>query len=74
MRPEKEGPFHIAVREWNRKKSMRNFMRLYRDGFYYMSLWQNPLWRVYRIIKDTLTGKYLWCEKELDRRDDREDY
>lgn len=59
-----------AIREWNKKKSFRNFAQLYREGFTYYTLWQNPVWRVFRIIRNTLTGRYLWCEGEFDKRAD----
>lgn len=57
--------FQKAVCEWNKKKTIKTFISLYRNGFTYYTLLQNPIWRIYRIAKNTVTGKYRWCESEL---------
>lgn len=60
--------FYKAVCQWNKKKNIRTFFVLYRDGFTHYTLRENPVWRVYKIIKNTLNGRYEWCENELDKR------
>ena len=60
--------FYKAVCQWNKKKNPKTFFTLYRDGFTHYTLRENPVWRVYKIIKNTLSGKYQWCENELKKR------
>lgn len=61
--------FYEALRSWNRKKSFRNFAGIYRAGFLPTRAWpwQGPLWRVCRIIRNTVSGRYKEMEKELTR-------
>lgn len=56
---------------WRRKKSIKNFKLMLRDGFTGGVL----LWRIWRVIKNTLSGKYenlyekYW--KEYDLKDEK---
>ena len=49
---------HLVVR-WNHRHSYYNFMRLYRNEFKRGTL---PHYRIYRIIKNTLNGRYREIE------------
>lgn len=53
-----------VVFEWNRKKSLRNFIQIYKYGFRRSRI-HNLIWRIYRIIKNTLSGRYKKFEREL---------
>ena len=53
-----------ALHDWNQRHSIRNFLRMYRHGFNYKWLIWRPLWRIWRIIRNTyLTDNYLMLEK-----------
>lgn len=60
-----------AIDNWNKKKNLKNFCMLYKHGFTYKNLWQRPLWRVWRIIRNTWIIKtkyndiYLLDESKL---------
>ena len=56
--------FYQAICKWNREKSFKNFKELYRQGFT-PSLKDIFGWRIYRIIRNTLTGRYKELEVEL---------
>lgn len=43
-----------ALLEWERKKSLDNFRRVYRECF----TGGNFIWRTWRIIRNTITGRY----------------
>lgn len=47
-----------AIVCWVEKPSVKNFFKLYRDGFTIRFIWWRPLWRIWRIIRNTVTGKY----------------
>lgn len=45
----------LAYIEWRKKKSIKNFKRMLSDGF---SGGNCLVWRTWRVIKNTVTGKY----------------
>ncbi|AOZ97865.1 hypothetical protein bhn_II066 (plasmid) [Butyrivibrio hungatei] len=47
-----------VVSAWISRKSIKNFASLYKYGFLYESVFTRPIWRVYRIIRNTVTHKY----------------
>ena len=44
-----------ALLEWERKKSLDNFRRVYGECF----TGGNFIWRTWRIIRNTITGRYV---------------
>lgn len=46
-----------SIANWNRKKNFKNFCMVYKYGFYLEHLWQRPLWRVWRIVRNTWVSK-----------------
>lgn len=53
-----------VVSEWNQKRSLRNFARLYRHGFNYEWVLWRPIWRIWRIFRNTvLTNNYVKLEE-----------
>lgn len=63
---ERDKKFYSAVQKWNKKKNLSNFILMYTDGFTYHSSIKNPIFRVYKIIKNTVTGRYKECEALID--------
>ena len=63
---DRDEKFYIAIQKWNKKKNLSNFILMYTDGFTYHSSIKKPIFRVYRIIKNTVTGKYKECETLID--------
>lgn len=63
---DKDKKFYKAIQQWNKKKNLSNFILMYTDGFTYHSPIENPIFRVYRIIKNTVSGKYKKCEALFD--------
>lgn len=61
-------PFYKAVSAWNKKKSLKNFKRIYLDGFTYEKAFERPVLRLFKIIKNTFSGKYKESEEELKNR------
>lgn len=48
-----------AIYNWMNHKSLKNFCVLYRDGFLFNHLWARPLWRCWRIFRNTyLNNRY----------------
>ena len=47
--------FYLAVKEWCVKKNLTNFKRLYRDGFDSTAFFG---FRIWRIIRNTISGRY----------------
>ena len=48
-----------AIYNWINHKSLKNFCILYRDGFLFNHLWSRPLWRCWRIFRNTcLNNRY----------------
>lgn len=50
---------------WNHHHTIKNFIAVYRFTFRRYTLLHNPLWRVYRIICNTVNGKYKEIEREF---------
>ena len=48
----------LSYRLWTDKKSFENFKKVYCDGFYNKGKGTLPLWRIWRIFKDTINGTY----------------
>lgn len=44
--------------KWNKEKSFKNFIMVYKYGFTFNSVFRRPLFRVWRIIRNTLTHRY----------------
>lgn len=49
--------FYIVISNWVKKKNFKNFCQVYKYGFTYKHLWNRPLWRVWRIIRNTWINK-----------------
>lgn len=50
---------YMAIYNWVNHKSLKNFCVLYRDGFLFNHLWSRPLWRCWRIFRNThLNNRY----------------
>ena len=47
-----------AIVNWVENPSIKNFFKLYKDGFTIRFIWWRPLWRIWRIIRNTVTGRY----------------
>ena len=47
-----------AIVCWVENPSIKNFFKLYKDGFFIRFIWWRPLWRIWRIIRNTITGRY----------------
>ena len=47
-----------SVVNWNKKKNFKNFCMVYKYSFRFRYLWQRPLGRTWRIIRNT------WILKE----------
>ena len=47
-----------AIIRWVENPSIKNFFKLYKDGFIIRFIWWRPLWRIWRIIRNTATGRY----------------
>ena len=50
---------------WNKHHTFRNFIKVYRNTFAHFRFGQGPIWRIYKIIKNTLNGNYRQIEKEF---------
>lgn len=51
-----------AYKKWKEHKCFTTFVGLYNNGFYHKSIWNAP-WRLYRVVKNLITGKYeRFCE------------
>lgn len=48
----------LSYRLWTDKKSFENFKKVYYNGFYNKGKGISPLWRIWRIFKDTVNGTY----------------
>lgn len=54
--------FYLALCVWNHAKNLTTFMQLYHNGFDKGSF---CLFRVYRIIRNTLQGRYKKIENQV---------
>lgn len=52
-------------RAWNHHHTIKNFISVYRFTFTHYTLIHNPFWRIYKIIRHTVSGKYKEIEKEF---------
>ena len=50
----KEEKLALAYFQWRKKKNFKNFRRMISDGF----TGGCKLWRAWRVIKNTVSGKY----------------
>lgn len=53
--------FMMSVQEWNEEKCWETFIHLYRFGFRNNP---NPLFRLWRITRNTLNGRYKEIEEK----------
>lgn len=44
---------YIAIYNWMNHRSIKNFFILYREGFDVARSWSRPLWRCWRIFRNT---------------------
>lgn len=56
-----------SIINWNKKKNFKNFCMVYKYGFTLKYLWQRPLWRVWRIIRNTWILKIYQKFNSIDR-------
>lgn len=54
--------FYSAVVKWNRKKNFSTFRQIYRDGFDSTAFFG---FRVWRIIRNTIIGRYKDIEYKV---------
>ena len=53
-----------VIRDWNERRTAANFFRVYKHCFDYRYLLWRPLWRIWRIFRNTvLTDKYEKLEQ-----------
>ena len=66
------------LQNWNSHHSLKNFVYMYIYNFSFYTIWQNPIWRIIRIIRYTYNGRYKRAEKEvyirIEREKEREKY
>lgn len=48
---------YTIIDNWNRNKNFKNFCNLYKYGFTYKYFWFRPLWRLWRIFRNTYISK-----------------
>lgn len=58
-----------AIVNWVKNPSIKNFFRLYKT-FSFRFIWLCPLWRIWRIIRNTITGRYkeIASDEKLKRK------
>ena len=61
-----EKKFYNALVAWNKKKSLKNFIQLYKDGFDSKSFFG---FRVWRIIRNTFKGRYKDIEQKVNNKE-----
>jgi hypothetical protein len=49
----KASTYH-ALKAWTERKSLNNFKSVYHSAF----TGGNPIWRVWRILRNTISGRY----------------
>ena len=62
-RKEKEEFYQLVV-AWNATKNFTTFKRMLNDGFLTKLNFFNFWWRCYRIIRNTITGRYAEIEQK----------
>lgn len=58
--------FYEAVVAWNEKKNFSTFTRLYRDGFDSNAFFG---FRVWRIVRNTIIGRYKDIETKVNKKE-----
>ena len=61
-----ERKFYEAVIAWNKKKNFSTFIQLYKNGFYSNAFFG---FRVWRIIRNTLIGRYKDLEIKVNNKE-----
>lgn len=61
-----EKDFYNAICNWNKKKTIKNFIQLYKDGFDTNAFFG---FRVWRIIRNTFKGKYKDIEQKVNNKE-----
>lgn len=61
-----ERKFYEAVVAWNKKKKFSTFIQLYKDGFDSNAFFG---FRVWRIIRNTLIGRYKDLEIKVNKKE-----
>lgn len=61
-----EKNFYRALVAWNEKKSLKNFIQLYKDGFDTNAFFGFKIWR---IIRNTITGRYKNIEQKVNNKE-----
>lgn len=56
--------FYEAVIAWNKKKNFSTFIQIYKDGFNSNAFFG---FRIWRIIRNTLTGRYKDLETKVNK-------
>lgn len=52
--------FYLDVTQWNKQKTFDNFKLLWQDEFNT----SNPFYKLWRIFRNTVNGRYLEIEEE----------
>ena len=64
MTREEKDEFYQLVVAWNATKNFTTFKRMLNDGFLTKLNFFNFWWRCYRIIRNTITGRYAEIEQK----------
>ena len=64
MTREETDSFYQAIVLWNTTKNFTTFRRMLNDGFLTKLNFFNFWWKCYRIIRNTITGKYAEIEQK----------
>lgn len=64
MTREEKDEFYQLVVTWNATKNFTTFKRMLNDGFLTKLNFFNFWWRCYRIIRNTITGRYAEIEQK----------
>lgn len=64
MTREEKDEFYQLVVDWNATKNFTTFKRMLKDGFLTKLNFFNFWWRCYRIIRNTITGRYAEIEQK----------
>ena len=64
MTREEKEEFYQLVVTWNATKNFTTFKRMLNDGFLTKLNFFNFWWRCYRIIRNTITGRYAEIEQK----------
>lgn len=61
-----EKKFYNALVAWNKKKNLTSFIQLYKDGFDANAFFG---FKIYRIIRNTIIGKYKDIEQKVNNKE-----